>query len=118
VLNYGHTLAHALEIAGSFDLRHGEAVAIGLIYAAEVARRLGRISEQRVSQHREAVAHYDLLGSLPADADHGQLIDLFAKDKKAVDGVTFVLDGPHGVEPVMVEDRLLLADALDAMGQQ
>nr|WP_254126962.1 3-dehydroquinate synthase family protein [Aquihabitans sp. G128] len=43
ILNYGHTLGHALETAGSYDLRHGEGVAIGLVYAAELARRLGRI---------------------------------------------------------------------------
>ncbi len=43
LLNYGHTLAHALETAGRYDLRHGEAVGIGLVYAAEVAHRLGRI---------------------------------------------------------------------------
>ena len=36
ILNYGHTLAHALETAGGYDLRHGEAVAIGLVYAAEL----------------------------------------------------------------------------------
>ena len=41
LLNYGHTLAHALEIAGDHDLRHGEAVAIGLVYAAELARLAG-----------------------------------------------------------------------------
>jgi 5-deoxy-5-amino-3-dehydroquinate synthase len=117
ILNYGHTLAHALEIAGSFDLRHGEAVAIGLIYAAEVAKRLGRIDEERVAEHREAVAHYDLVGYLPPHTNHNKLIDLFSKDKKAVDGVTFVLDGPNGVEPVRVEDRELLADALKAMVQ-
>ena len=45
ILNYGHTLAHALETAGDYDLRHGEAVAIGLVYAAELARRLGRIDD-------------------------------------------------------------------------
>ena len=43
LLNYGHTLAHALETAGRYDLRHGEAVAIGLVFAAELAHRLGRI---------------------------------------------------------------------------
>ncbi len=42
-LNYGHTLAHALETGGRYDLRHGEAVAVGLVYAAELAHRLGRI---------------------------------------------------------------------------
>jgi len=60
VLNYGHTLAHAMETAGSYDLRHGEAVAIGLVYAAEVALRLGRIGESRVSEHRRVLAAHDL----------------------------------------------------------
>ncbi len=68
-LNYGHTLGHALEIAGRFDLRHGEAVAIGLIYAAELARVLGRIDDARVAEHRRVVAAYDLPAALPAGVD-------------------------------------------------
>jgi 5-deoxy-5-amino-3-dehydroquinate synthase len=47
ILNYGHTLAHALEIATDFEVMHGECVAIGLIYAAELAWRLGRIDRAR-----------------------------------------------------------------------
>ena len=66
VLNYGHTLAHALETAGHYDLRHGEAVAIGLVYAARLARRLGRIDDARVDEHRQVVGGYDLPTSLPA----------------------------------------------------
>jgi 5-deoxy-5-amino-3-dehydroquinate synthase len=115
ILNYGHTLAHALEISGGFDLRHGEAVAIGLIYAAEVAHRLGRIDDTRVAEHREVVAHYELLDRLPPGADADEIIELFARDKKAVSGVTFVLDGPDGVEPVGVDDDAVLRDALEAM---
>ncbi len=60
VLNYGHTLAHALETAGRYDLRHGEAVAIGLVFAARLARRLGRIDDERVAEHLRVVASYDL----------------------------------------------------------
>ena len=57
VLNYGHTLAHALEVGlGGYDLRHGEAVAVGLVYAALLARRLGRIDDGRVALHRRVVA--------------------------------------------------------------
>ncbi|MGI8938090.1 MAG: 3-dehydroquinate synthase family protein [Iamia sp.] len=115
ILNYGHTLAHALETEGGYDLRHGEAVAIGLIYAAEVARRLGRIDADRVAEHRKVVAGYDLPLSLPAGRDPEALVDLFARDKKAVTGTTFVLDGPSGVEPVAVDDRALLLDALEAL---
>lgn len=110
ILNYGHTLGHALETAGNYDLRHGEAVAIGLIYAAELAQRLGRIDSKRVEAHRRVVAGYDLPLSVPPGLAPDMLVDLFARDKKAVDGVTFVLDGPNGVEPVRIDDRALLLD--------
>jgi 5-deoxy-5-amino-3-dehydroquinate synthase len=115
ILNYGHTLGHALETAGEYDLRHGEAVAIGLIYAAELGRRLGRIDAARVEVHRKVVAGYDLPLVVPPGMDPEQLVDLFSRDKKAVDGVTFVLDGPNGVEPVRIDDRSLLLGAFDAV---
>jgi 5-deoxy-5-amino-3-dehydroquinate synthase len=114
-LNYGHTLGHALEIAGGFDLRHGEAVAVGLIYAAELARALGRIDDARVAEHRQVVGAYDLPAVLPADVDPDELVALFARDKKALDGVTFVLDGPSGVEPVTGVDRAAIDTAFAAM---
>jgi len=115
ILNYGHTLAHALEIDGSFDIRHGEAVAVGLVYAAEVAARLGRIDADRVAEHRRVLAAYDLISTVPADIDAANVLSLFARDKKAIDGVTFVLDGDNGVEPVTGIDPALLADALEAV---
>jgi 5-deoxy-5-amino-3-dehydroquinate synthase len=105
VLNYGHTLAHALEAAGladhpEWDLRHGEAVAIGLIFAALLAHRLGRIDEARVMEHRAVVGSYDLPTGLPAGAVAGELVTFMARDKKAQQDLTFVLDGPEGVQPV------------------
>ncbi len=115
ILNYGHTLAHAIETAGTYDLRHGEAVAIGLIYAAEVAHRLGRIDEAAVAEHRRVVAGYDLPGQLPAGLDPDELLALFERDKKATRGLVLVLDGPDGVEPVEGIDRELLRDALEAV---
>jgi len=115
ILNYGHTLGHALETASGYDLRHGEAVSIGLVYAAEVALRLGRIDAARVVEHRRIVAAYDLPMTLPPGIEPGELVELFGRDKKAVDGLTFVLDGPAGVEPIRVADRALLLDALEAV---
>jgi 5-deoxy-5-amino-3-dehydroquinate synthase len=100
ILNYGHTLAHALETAGHHELRHGEAVAIGLVYAARLAERLGRIPAERVQQHREVVAGYDLPLAPPPGADAEELLHLMHRDKKALDGLTFALDGPDGVEVV------------------
>ena len=100
LLNYGHTLAHAIETTGHYDVRHGEAVAIGLIFAARLARRLGRIDDARVGQHRRVVGGYDLPLDLPPGADPAELVRLMARDKKAIRGLTFVLDGPDGVEVV------------------
>jgi 5-deoxy-5-amino-3-dehydroquinate synthase len=114
-LNYGHTLAHALEVAERFDLRHGEAVAIGLVFAAELAAELDRIPPERVGRHREVVAAYGLDGSLPGGLDHDELLALMARDKKATDGLTFVLDGPDGVELVGGVDPAAVRAALGRM---
>jgi 5-deoxy-5-amino-3-dehydroquinate synthase len=105
ILNYGHTLAHALEAASfgpdaRWDLRHGEAVAVGLVFAALLAKRLGRIDDARVALHRKVVGGFDLSADVPAGASAEQLIDFMARDKKASHDLTFVLDGPDGVEPV------------------
>jgi 5-deoxy-5-amino-3-dehydroquinate synthase len=115
ILNYGHTLAHALETAGRYDLRHGEAVAVGLVYAAVLAHQLGRIDASRVDEHRRVVHDYGLRSSLPEGADPGELLLLMGRDKKAVDGLTFVLDGPDGVEVVAGVDRAAAAAALDTL---
>jgi 5-deoxy-5-amino-3-dehydroquinate synthase len=116
LLNYGHTLAHALEIATDFSLAHGEAVAIGLVYAAHVAHQLGRIDQHRVDQHRAVVTgEYGLSCALPAGVSHEQLIQLMHGDKKALTGLTFVLDGPRGVEPVTSVDLEAVRQAFHSM---
>lgn len=115
ILNYGHTLAHALEIEGAFDLRHGEAVAIGVIFAGEVAHRLGRIDAASLAEHRRVVAEYGLVDRLPANTDADRVLSLFSRDKKALDGVTMVLGGPNGVETVVGPDPSVLRDAMDAL---
>ena len=99
-LNYGHTLAHALETAGRYDLRHGEAVAVGLRFAARLAARLDRIGDDRVRHHDHVVESYGLLQPVPAGSDLAALVELMGRDKKSRGGLSFVLDGPDGVEPV------------------
>jgi 5-deoxy-5-amino-3-dehydroquinate synthase len=115
ILNYGHTLAHAIETAGAYDLRHGEAVAIGIRYAAEIACRLGRIDDDRVAEHERVLAAYELPTTVPEQLTDTELMDLFSRDKKAIDGVTFVLDGPNGVEPVVGVDPEVLAASFAAV---
>jgi 5-deoxy-5-amino-3-dehydroquinate synthase len=101
LLNYGHTVAHAIETVGDYDLRHGEAVAIGLVFAARLARRLGRVDDDRVATHERLVDGYGLPSRLPAGIDEAGLITVMGRDKKVLDeGLTFVLDGRQGLEVV------------------
>ena len=117
LLNYGHTLAHALETETEYALAHGEAVAVGLIYAAHLARRLGRIGDRRVEQHYEVVGGtYELDTALPKGVDPQHLIELMGRDKKALTGgLTFVLDGADGVEVVTGVPVDAANDALRSM---
>jgi 5-deoxy-5-amino-3-dehydroquinate synthase len=120
VLNYGHTLAHALEAAAfqraGPDLRHGEAVAVGLVFAALLASRLGRIDDERVELHRRVVGGFDLPADLPTGASAAELMGFMARDKKARHDLTFVLDGPGGVAPVHGVDEAAVLATLADMG--
>jgi 5-deoxy-5-amino-3-dehydroquinate synthase len=122
LLNYGHTLAHALEAldlaAGerATGLRHGEAVAIGLMFAAHLAQRLGRIDETRVDLHRRVLAGFDLSAALPPGTDPATALAYMERDKKAQHDLTFVLDGPSGIEVVHDIDQAQVAAALAEFG--
>jgi 5-deoxy-5-amino-3-dehydroquinate synthase len=80
------------------------------VFAAELAGALGRIDDDRIAYHRAVVSGYDLPLQLPPDADSTALLALMERDKKAVDGLTFVLDGPTGIEQVSgVDPRIVEA---------
>ncbi len=116
VLNYGHTLAHAIEIATEFRLAHGESVAIGMVFAAHLAAVLGRIDEQRVLEHYRVIRDtYGLDVALPSGCQADELIDLMLSDKKAVSGLTFVLDGKAGIETVAGVSRENVVEAFRRM---
>ena len=115
ILNYGHTLAHALELENKFSLAHGEAVAVGIRYAAQVAFHMGRIGEDRVAYHEEILNHYGLQMKLREKINTEKIISLFLRDKKSMDGITFVLDGDLGVEPVLVQDVNILVKAMEVV---
>jgi 3-dehydroquinate synthase len=103
-LNYGHTLGHAIERAEDYTMRHGEAVAIGLVYAAAVGRLTGRLDEPTAARHREILASVGLPVAYRAGA-WPRLRAAMALDKKAraarlrlvvLDGLARpgILDGP------------------------
>ncbi|MEU4180092.1 3-dehydroquinate synthase family protein [Streptomyces sp. NPDC026589] len=118
ILNYGHTLGHALELAGGFALRHGEAVAIGTIFAGLLAGALDRIGPERVAEHREVVEFYGLPTALPEGIETAELIRLMRRDKKALTGLAFVLDGPGGAELVHDVSEQVVAEVLERMPRQ
>lgn len=82
VLNYGHTMAHAIERAEDYTMRHGEAVAIGCCYVAELARLSGRLDDETAARHRRA---FGAVG-LPTTYDRAGFEELLAAmrvDKKS-----------------------------------
>ena len=81
-LNYGHTLGHAIEIYAKYQLRHGEAVAIGMVFAAELALARGLISQQTLDAHRTLLTLHGLPISFAREA-WDKIAPLLALDKKA-----------------------------------
>jgi 3-dehydroquinate synthase len=112
ILNYGHTLGHAIEKAEDYRFRHGHAVAIGMVYAAELARLAGRLSPDVVERHRAVLSSVGLPTSYGRDS-WAELRKTMTIDKKSR-GATLrfvVLDGL--AEPGRLEgpDEDLLAAA-------
>jgi len=82
ILNYGHTLAHAIEKVEDYRWRHGHAVAVGLIYAAALGRRSGRLDEATADRHRAVLDRLNLPTSYRTDA-WPDLLAAMRVDKKA-----------------------------------
>lgn len=90
ILNYGHTLGHAIEKHCNYQLRHGECVAIGLVFAAELSAELCELDFATVTQHREILAGLNLPISYPKEA-WPKLFELMQSDKKrGANGLRFV----------------------------
>lgn len=114
LLNYGHTLGHAIETVAEHELAHGEAVAIGLVFAARLARDLGRIDQDRVDYHDTIVGDvYGLLTRPPVPLGAADLLHVMGRDKKALKGLTFVLDSSRGLEVVAGVDETVVRQTLE-----
>ncbi len=87
ILNLGHTFGHAIETAQSYkDWLHGEAIAAGMIMAAELSCAMGWISSEDVDRTRELFLRCDLPVTPPAIMTHQKFVELMAVDKKVMDG--------------------------------
>ena len=116
VLNYGHTLAHALETASGYELAHGEAVGIGLVFAGQLAAAMERVGPREVDRHHGVVASLGLPTAVPFEIRAAEAVDLMRRDKKSAGGLTFVLLGPDGIERVDDPPAAALDAALAAVG--
>nr|WP_090343397.1 3-dehydroquinate synthase [Mycolicibacterium malmesburyense] len=94
ILNYGHTLAHAIELRERYQWRHGAAVSVGLVFAAELGRLAGRLDDGTADRHRSVLTSLGLPTTYDPDA-FGELLENMAGDKKTRAGVLrfVVLDG-------------------------
>lgn len=112
ILNYGHTLGHAIERREHYQWRHGAAVSVGLVFAAELSRLAGRLDDATAQRHRAILTSLGLPVSYDADA-LPQLLEYMAGDKKARAGVLrfVVLDGLAKPGRLAGPDPSLLAAA-------
>lgn len=82
ILNYGHTLGHAIELAERYKWRHGAAISIGMVFVAELARLAGRLSDSVVDRHRSVLQLLGLPTTYSA-AKWNQLVETMQRDKKS-----------------------------------
>ncbi|MBI9115361.1 3-dehydroquinate synthase [Sanguibacter suaedae] len=82
ILNYGHTLAHAIEQVERYSWRHGAAVAVGMVFAAELARLAGRLDDEVVDRHRSILTSVGLPVTYRGDRWE-QLLAVMRRDKKS-----------------------------------
>ncbi|MFC5338335.1 3-dehydroquinate synthase [Leucobacter denitrificans] len=86
ILNYGHTLGHAIEHAERYQWRHGVAIAIGMMFAAELGRMAGSLSDEAVARHKRVLSLLGLPMQYPAGRWSG-LLATMQRDKKARAGM-------------------------------
>ncbi|MBO3801621.1 MAG: 3-dehydroquinate synthase [Thermoproteota archaeon] len=93
VLNFGHTIGHAIEAASNFKVHHGEAVSVGMIYEAEIAKELGYAKEDVVEALKFVLKSYGLpvaLEELKVNVSLDVLLLAITKDKKAKKNTIFL----------------------------
>ena len=117
VLNYGHTLGHAIEHAERYRWRHGAAISVGMMYAAELSRLAGRLPDAAAQRHRDVL---ETLG-LPTSYRPGawpQLLATMQRDKKARGGMLrfIVLDDIARPTVLQAPDESLLFAAYQELG--
>lgn len=118
ILNYGHTLGHAIEHAERYQWRHGAAISIGMMFAAELSRIVANLDDDAVERHRKILGNLGLPLSYPPDR-WKSLLATMNRDKKARGGVVrfVVLDGIGRPRVLAIPDESVLFAAYSELQQ-
>jgi 3-dehydroquinate synthase len=110
ILNYGHTVGHALEtVTGYTRYLHGEAIAAGMYIEAKLANLLGLTGEDQVLRIKSLIEAYGLPSSVPDEVDTDALCEAMLLDKKTISGeLTFVL--PERIGSVLIHRKVSRSD--------
>jgi len=104
ILNYGHTIGHAIESAADFRIGHGETVAIGMLVAARISNRLGILEQDELIRLSNLIQRAGLATEMPA-LELSKVIQAMRHDKKILGGrIKFVL--PKGIGEVLITDEV------------
>ena len=118
ILNYGHTLGHAIEaVTGYSAVLHGEAVAMGMVAVAEIGCDMGLIDEAVVARHRRLIERFGLPTQSPPGLGRAEILEAMSRDKKVVGGKQrWILLESVG-NPIVRDDvpADVVSDAIDAV---
>jgi 3-dehydroquinate synthase len=119
ILNYGHTLGHAIERRERYRWRHGAAISVGMVFVAELARLAGKLDDATADRHKAILTTLGLPVTYDADA-LPQLVEGMLGDKKTKSGVLrfVVLDGLAKPSRLEGPDPALLAAAYSAVAAE
>jgi 3-dehydroquinate synthase len=117
LLNFGHTLGHALEAVSQYTISHGEGVALGMIAAARISKKMRYLDAIQLTRIEEVILKAGLPGKIPQNFSAAEIISRLAMDKKKKDDVVhFVLLKKIGMPFVHggIENKLIY-DVIEEM---
>jgi len=115
ILNYGHTIGHAIETeTGYSTYKHGEAIAIGMVYEAKIANKLGLLSSKDLQRITELIRSYKLPYKIPQDLSKDRLIKHMTIDKKSESGEITIIT-PLNIGSVSITKSLKIDYIKDAI---